>query len=756
MAISDEIIRVLDENNGSMPWKDLLNTLIDEGYKKESIYMAKKRLIDRGVISEKEDFDGEIIISLRDTETQANKSINSFDEEFFLAYYEYKIKEYFKHKLSVEGPEWDIFDVREFVTHFPDAGDLNEKLINHPYEVRKLLTNVYIEAYEELFNETPNVEFIHIRNPIDCRISLSELSSAHKGKLIEFRAMIIQATKLKPRYVRGFYYCPKCGATKTLDLGFWDVPEKVGKSLTCPADGCDCKGLIFDEDLSGKVDFQEIKVQTPLQESIYANKHSTTVFYEFNKPKKAVYSGYVKIVGVPIIKKSKNGSVGELYIHAFYIEKDEEDIEEKAKNIDDKEVELINRIAKDKNVVQKLSDYAFREVSGYDMIKRAVLLQLVSSGGNIDVRTSIHILLISDPGVGKSTLMESLIQKFPFAKKVYAVTSSGPGLVGSVVREKTEFGESWVLRAGVLAETDGGVVCIDEFSRNKELYNYLLGVMEQQKIEINKAGVIDAVLPARVAILAACNPRFGRFNPDLTVWEQINLPKELLDRFDLIFVIKDKIDKKKDEDIADFSIDNYNSKVRERKGKSSGKKFVINGVELNDELLLKYVLYARQIEPEISDEARKIIKEYYVSVRKMSEAKGTFGISARQLGSIIRLAVAHAKLRLSEVVEAVDAEEAIRLVDTCLKQIAYDPESGSIDIDKIAGTPKSKRDKVEKVLGIVKELCELSENGLAFEEDIKDKAKDMGLSEKDVDDALGYLKKVGDIHSPKPGYWQLI
>lgn len=354
--IKREIIGMLKRMpNKQADWdNDLLPTL-KAMFNPKSVSNAKSQLISEGVISQ-EIVDGKKIITLiKDPyELQAP---NVFDEEMFLAYYTDKLKEYFKHKLSTEGPEWDIFDVKEFIMHFPESGDLNDKLIEHPYEVRKSITNVYIEAYEELFNETPNVEFIHIRNPIDCRISLSELSSAHKGKLVEFRAMILQATKLKLRYAKGFYYCPKCGATKTLDLGFWDKPKEVGKSLTCPADGCDCKGLIFDEDLSGKVDFQEIKVQTPLQESIYANKHSTTVFYEFNKPKKAVYSGYVKIVGVPIVKENKNGSVGELYIHAFYIEKDDEDIEEIAKNLNEKDLELINRIAKDKNVIQKLSDY---------------------------------------------------------------------------------------------------------------------------------------------------------------------------------------------------------------------------------------------------------------------------------------------------------------------------------------------------------------------------------------------------------------
>jgi replicative DNA helicase Mcm len=160
--------------------------------------------------------------------------------------------------------------------------------------------------------------------------------------------------------------------------------------------------------------------------------------------------------------------------------------------------------------------------------------------------------------------------------------------------------------------------------------------------------------------------------------------------------------------------------------------------------------------PVISEEAKKCLKKYYVEMRKLGEETNTVPIAVRQLEGGIRIAEAIAKAKLKDVVDEEDAKEAIELIDACLKQIAYDPEKGVYDIDKIAGTPSSRREKINKVLEIIKELCELRDDNLAPEEDIKEKAESIGLSEKDVEDALNYLKRAGDIYNPRYGFWGLL
>lgn len=53
-------------------------------------------------------------------------------------------------------------------------------------------------------------------------------------------------------------------------------------------------------------------------------------------------------------------------------------------------------------------------------------------------------------------------------------------------------------------------------------------------------------LNARVSILAAANPAYGRYNPKKTVEQNIQLPAALLSRFDLLWLIQDKPDHEND------------------------------------------------------------------------------------------------------------------------------------------------------------------------------------------------------------------
>ncbi|ACV25382.1 hypothetical protein QIT38_gp43 [Methanocaldococcus fervens tailed virus 1] len=738
--IKREIISMLKRMpNKQADWdNDLLPTL-KAMFNPKSVSNAKSQLISEGCISQ-EIIDGRKIITLIKDPYEIS-SPNTFDEEFFLANYEYKIKKYFKEKLSTEGPEWNVFDVEEFTYHFIDCLEINDKIVNNPYECRRLINEIYKEAYEEIFGGVPE-SIVRIRNLRENMVKISELQSKHVGKLIEFEGMIIQAGKPMSRVAKGAFECPRCGRVKYVELDIWDDPINVAKELSCPE--CDIKGFRYLESESEHVNFQEIYVQQPLELSKDGKQHTITVFAEGFPP---IYNGKVKITGVAIKKKIK-GSVSKIFIRAFNIEQlDKIDIE-----ITEEDIEKIRKVAKDKNVIEKLANYMFREIKGHEIVKKAIFLQQIKGitflNGKTLKRGDINILLITDPGIGKTTIMRKL--ELYGNKYVSGATTSVAGLAAAVVRGPTEFGEGYILKPGALVLADGNTCCVDEIGVNKELTKALLEAMESQTVHVNKGG-FDAVLPARCAILAACNPKRGRFDRNKTVIEQIELSAPMFSRFDLIFPLMDIPDKNKDAEIIDHIIDEINRAIDGKK-----EKLVINGVEIDDEFILKYILHARTYMPKISKEAKEVLKNYYVEMRKLGEGDNPIPITARQAEAIIRLAGAIAKAKLKKIVGEDDVMEAIEIMDYCLKQIAYDPESGSIDIDKIAGTPKSKRDKVEKVLSIVKEISDSRDDGLAPEEDIKDKAKDMGLSEKDVDDALSYLKKVGDIHSPKPGYWQLI
>ena len=271
--------------------------------------------------------------------------------------------------------------------------------------------------------------------------------------------------------------------------------------------------------------------------------------------------------------------------------------------------------------------------------------------------------------------------------------------------------------------------------------------LEQQTISISKAN-IQATLRCETTVLAAANPKFGRFDPYETITKQIDLPPALINRFDLIFVIKDMPDKEIDEKIAHFILTLHRDQE-------------VQKVPIDTETLRKYMIYARQkISPEFSQEAIERLQEYYVKMRSSGSSEDgmikAIPISARQLDALVRLSEASARTRLSKRITIEDAERAIFLLQYCLQQVGIDPETGKLDIDRISvGITSSERNKIAQVREIINELEENIGKLIPIEEIIK-AAQEKGITEDKVEEALEKLKRSGDIFSPKPNQIQKI
>ena len=721
----------------NIKWNTIYELLLSQGYPKSSVSMAKSQLLEEGIIEEYNDKNGNKIIELVKEPLDLDFSFNGddFSEERFREYHEDKIRQYFKSKLSVEGPQWDIFDVEEYRRLTLDL-EIVEDIVNYPFEVRRIISEIYKDAYYELFGEKVSV-MVKFRNIGNVK-KLSEIGSDDVGKLVEFDAIILKASRMKSRVVVATFRCPRCGAKKTMELGLWDDPDQIGSKLTCPRDNCNSKQMMYRENESIHTNFQELLVQQPLELSPDGRQHTRVVFIEGHSLE--VYSGRVRIVGVPIKKKVKKGtSVSDIYVLGFYYEQ----IDKQEVNLTDEDIKKIEMVAKDKNVIQKLANAMFREIEGHDVIKKAIFLQQIKGAKKPGKRHDIHILLITDPGVGKTTLMKRL-EDFPNNKYVSLTTATGAGLSAAVVKEKTEFGDSWVVKPGALVLADDGTCCIDEIGINKKAMEHILEAMESQTIHVNKGG-IDAILSARCAILGACNPKYGSFDENLTVWEQIDLPSPVLSRFDLIFPIMDKLDKEKDRRIAEYIVDFGNKMIEEVED-----KITINGIEITDEFLTKYIMYARQFRPIIGKDAKKILVDFYVKMREIGEKKGIKAITTRQFESLLRISEAIAKAKLKNVVDKEDAEEAIDLMMTCLRQIAYDPDENEINIDKIFGVTKSERNKLSKVMEV------FEKNGAGKLLDFDTLLELTGLNENELRSILEKLKKYGDIDEPRPGKYRLL
>src|SRR3989339_649430 len=262
-------------------------------------------------------------------------------------------------------------------------------------------------------------------------------------------------------------------------------------------------------------------------------------------------------------------------------------------------------------------------------------------------------------------------------------------------------------------------------------------------VTISKANV-QASLRSETSVLAAANPKFGRFDPYQCIAQQIDLPPTLLNRFDVIFTLRDIPNAENDLRVATHVLNQH---------KKAGEEALISR-----DLFRKYIAYAKQrFNPELSDEAVAEIKKFYVELRNKPVASETavkpIPISARQLQALVRMAEASARLRLSKTVELSDAQIAIDLMKYYLIQVGYDYESKTIDIDRINNrTSSSQRNKIYIVRDTITALESKRGKLIPIEEIEKELEGKMNKDE--IEEAINKLVINTEIFKPRRGYVQ--
>jgi DNA helicase MCM8 len=355
------------------------------------------------------------------------------------------------------------------------------------------------------------------------------------------------------------------------------------------------------------------------------------------------------------------------------------------------EREAIKNIAGRKNSFKLLVDSLCPDIFGHEIIKAGLLLALFRGRENPTARSNPHVLIVGDPGLGKSQMLSSVAAVAPRSVFVGANTSTAAGLTATLHQEGGP-GE-YALEAGALVLADQGCCCIDEFDKLGE-HRVLLDVMEQQVVNVAKAGVVCS-LPARTSILAAANPIGGHYNHDKTISQNIKMNEALLSRFDLIFVLLDKPDQEIDRYLSERILSKISSSTTTKtkaKAFSNAKSLVSQisdtnesshssaflrsllkkdsshgGGQRNNHLisqqqLRKYISYAQRfVSPRLSKEASQALKEFYLDCRQNSPSD-SLPITTRQLESAIRLSEARAKAELRAIVTKEDAEDVIAIM----------------------------------------------------------------------------------------------
>ncbi len=277
------------------------------------------------------------------------------------------------------------------------------------------------------------------------------------------------------------------------------------------------------------------------------------------------------------------------------------------------------------------------------------------------------------------------------------------------------------------------------------------GVILHNTVSIAKAGIV-ATLKSQTAIIAAANPKSGRFNTYKTFAENVNMPPSLLSRFDLIFKVIDRPDPAKDAQMAEFILKNATLKENEEQDDdSNGQQRV---APIAPELLKKYIKHAkRTCNPILSEEAKEKIKEFYLELRGQYDSEdGVVSILARNLDALIRMSEAHAKMALRDKVLKEDVEEIIKLFKRYLKDTGYDKETGKFDIDMIlAGQPRTKLNKLSRFMDRLKEIAEENEwKALDKDSVIQILELEGDLDKEFIKNAIQEAIREGTLYEPKP------
>ena len=353
----------------------------------------------------------------------------------------------------------------------------------------------------------------------------------------------------------------------------------------------------------------------------------------------------------------------------------------------------------------------------------------------------------------KSQLLRYVADVAPRGIYTSGKGATAAGLTAAAVKDDFAGGR-WVLEAGMLVLADGGVAVIDELDKmTPEDSSAMHEALESQTVSISKAG-ITATLNSRCTVLAAANPRFGRFTPDRSFAEQVNLPPTLLSRFDVIYSIFDKPDRQRDRLLANRILESHRSGEARELGAETAES-PSGGAPFPPDFLRKYIAYARRtFRPVLSQEALSAIEDYYVQVRKQGEdPNAPVPITARQLEALVRLSEASAKARLSNVVAIEDAQRAIKIVTSFLARVAT--SEGQLDIDTVTtGVSHSQRERMDLLYELMRKLQ--ADKGFFSLEELHAEAEKAGVPPSRTDALFYSLRNQGEVAERRPNQWQLI
>ncbi|GAA0667879.1 minichromosome maintenance protein MCM [Natronoarchaeum mannanilyticum] len=592
---------------------------------------------------------------------------------------------------------------------------------------------------------------------------IREIRSRHVGQLLAVQGIIRKATDVRPKIEEAAFECQRCGTLTYIPQSSGDFQEPH------ECQGCERQGpfnINFDQ--SEFVDAQRLRVQES-PEGLRGGEtpQSVDVTIEDDVTGQVTPGDHVTVTGVLHLQQQgsdqEKSPIFDVYMEGVSVEIEDEEFEDM--EITEEEKAEIVELSQDPDIYEKMIASMAPSIYGYDQEKLAIILQLFSGvtkhlPDGSRIRGDLHMLLIGDPGTGKSQLLQYVREISPRSVYTSGKGSSAAGLTAAAVRDDFGDGQQWTLEAGALVLADKGIAAVDELDKmDASDRSAMHEGLEQQSISVSKAG-INATLKSRCSLLGAANPKYGRFDQYEPIGEQIDLEPALISRFDLIFTVTDQPDEEEDARLAEHIIQtNFAGELNTQRNEMATPDVTREQVDAQTEqvepaidadLLRKYVAHAKSnVFPTMTEEARDAIQQFYVDLRsKGTDEDAPVPVTARKLEALVRLAEASARVRLSDTVEAQDAERVIEIVRSCLQDIGVDPETGQFDADVVeTGQSKTQRDRIKNIKQLIADVEEDYEDGAPVDV-VMDRVDEIGMDQTKAEREIEKLKQKGEVYEP--------
>ncbi|XP_050227561.1 probable DNA helicase MCM8 [Mercurialis annua] len=653
---------------------------------------------------------------------------------------------------------------------------------------------------------------IRLHNYPESMIALRNLKAAYIDKLVSVRGTVVKISTVRPLVVQMSFDCEKCkcNIVRVFPDGKFSPPT------ICNLNGCKSKAFRPIRSSAQAIDFQKIRIQELLRsEDHEEGRVPRTVECELTEdlvdaciPGDVVtvtgiiktINNYVDIGGGK--SKGRNQGFYYLYLEAVSIKNSKSqstscDLQDSGSNaratelsdlfsFSPRDLEFIVNFSEEygSDVFRQLVQSICPSIYGHEHVKAGITLALFGGvrkhsmdQNKVPVRGDIHVIIVGDPGLGKSQLLQAAAAISPRGIYVCGNATTNAGLTVAVVKDSIT--SDYAFEAGAMVLADSGLCCIDEFDKMSAEHQALLEAMEQQCVSVAKAGLL-ASLSARTSVLAAANPVGGHYNRAKTVNENLKMKAALLSRFDLVFILLDKPDIVLDKQVSDHimqlhagygehapaakklriaSQSNGGINIGVRSGSLISRlrlepKKDVDFAPLPGPLLRKYIAYARTyIFPRMSRPAAEILQKFYLRLRDHNTSADSTPITARQLESLVRLAEARARLELREEITAQDAMDVVEIMKESLYD-KYVDEHGMVDFGRSGGMSQQKEAK--RFLSALNKQSELQQKDTFSISEIYSLADRIGLRVPDIDTFVDNLNSVGYLLKKGPKTFQVL